>query len=53
MGRSYDSIAFFQNRVISRKPGVSNFLDIIKIAIILIKAISKNSIKVKRIRKKY
>ena len=38
---------FFQNTFILRKPGLVNFADIIKTAIMLIKTTIENSIKVK------
>ena len=38
---------FFQNTFILRKPGLANFADIIKTAIMLIKTTIENSIKVK------
>ena len=46
------SQSLFQNAFILRKAGVTNFNDIIKIAIMLIKTTFKGSIKHKRIRKK-
>ena len=50
MEKIYDIITF-QNTFILSRPGVANFGDIIKIAIMLIKATFMDSIKVKRIRK--
>ena len=44
------SFPLFQNTIILRRPGVAIFADIIKIVTIFIKAIIKDSRKVKRIR---
>ena len=44
------SSSLFQNSLILRKPGVTIFADIIKIATMFIKTIIKDSRKVKRIR---
>ena len=46
-------LTLFHNSFISRSSGVVSFADIMKIAIILIKTIYKDSIIVKRITKKY
>ena len=46
MNRNYDAITF-----ILRRPGIANFADFIKFAIMLNKATFKDSIKVKGIRK--
>ena len=37
MDRNYDVIIFFLNILISSRPGVANFADIIKFSVILIK----------------
>ena len=47
--KNCDIKTFFQNTVILKRPGVANFADIIKVAIILVKITLKNSIKVKRV----
>ena len=44
-----DQNLFFQNTLISRRPRVANFADIIKIATIFISKTFKDSNKVKRI----
>ena len=49
MGISYDVITFTSKYFILRKPGVDYFADIIKIVTIFVKAIFKDSRKVKRI----
>ena len=48
MDTNYDLITLFQNTFISRRPGVANFVDIIKITIMLVKKTYKGSIKVKK-----
>ena len=50
MGRNYDIIAFFQNTLNLRRPRVSNFADIIKIATMFTKTTFKDSKTVKRTR---
>ena len=50
MERSYDVITFILKNLFSGRPRVAIFADIIKIVTIFIKAILKDSKKVKRIR---
>ena len=51
MDKNYDIIIFISKYFISKKPGIANSADIIKIAIMFIKKPFKDSKKVKRIRK--
>ena len=50
MDRNYEVITIFQNPLISNRPGVVIFVNIIKIAIIFIKEESRLPKKVQRIR---
>ena len=51
MDKNYDIIIFISKYFISKKSGIANSADIIKIAIMFIKKAFKESKKVKRIRK--
>ena len=50
MDRDYDVITFFQNTLILRRPRVTIFAEIIKIATMIFKKIIKDPRKVKRIK---
>ena len=50
MNRNYDVITFFRNKFILIRPGLAIFADIIKIVVMFIKTIFKDSRKVNRTR---
>ena len=47
MDKNYDVITFISKKIISRRPRIANFADVIKTATIFIKAIFKDSKKLK------